>query len=537
MIKKLLIALVLAFPFVQVQSQNVNLSWGSDISSETNVLKILGKTETGHYALTNRKKKFFLEHFSGAAMTRDFTTELEFREEDGRKSELANIFYLDGQLSLFTVAYDKPNKDYHIYGYLLNEKGQITGTRKDIITVHVDKGRRRGKFSIELSRDRTKMLVLHSAPHKIKSSVWEWKVNMNVLSYDLQSIKTMSETFSLKEEKDYVNISNFIIDNSATVWMAVRQVGWSREHGMEITKSMTIYQYDPTNGFELVTIPVDIGDKKASSIGLATDPDGNLVGGGFYTERNPRGLFKYEGLGGSYFFRVNRQASELENVRLEAFGPEFAGRILSERKADKGKLVPNAFVPRQIIPRTDGGAVMVAEYYTVTITTDRATRQTTYYHGPLAVVSLNPDGKIDWVRALPKNQYYVKTETTIGIGLFAGGFAIGFGYWLSLSKDKTVYHSYMLAVKDDKLQFIYNDNPKNLEVEHTRDTNPLRGFKGAVPVAVEIDGSGNVSKDILREKDRSEVVLRPKIHYQEDYGDILIFGSKRSKDKFGVIQY
>lgn len=537
MIQKLLCALILALPFSQVWSQDVDLSWGEDISSETNILKILGETETGHYALTNRKKKFFVEHFSGATMTRDFTTQLEFREEDGRKSELANIFYLDGQLSLFTVAYDKPNKDYHIYGYLLDEKGKMTGPRQDIITVHVDKGRRRGKFEIKISQDRTKMVVMHSAPHKIKSGIWEWKVKMNILSYDLQSIKTVSETFSLKEDRDYVDISNFIIDNRATVWMAVRQIGWMKGQNMEVTKSMTIYQYDPTNGFEGVTIPVDIGDKRASSIGLATDPEGNLVGGGFYSERNPKGIIKYEGLAGSYFFRIDREASELENVRLEAFGPEFAGQILKEKKAEKGKLVPNAFVPRHIIPRTDGGVVMVAEYYTVTVVTDRTTRRTTYYHGPLAVVSLNPDGKIEWVKAIPKSQYYVKTQTTIGLGIFGVGFGFGFSYWLDLSKDQTVYHSFMLAIKDDKLHFIYNDNPKNLEISHTRDTNPLRGYKNSAPFAVEVDGSGNISKDILKEKDRSEVVLRPGIHYQENYGDIIIYGSKRSKDKFGLVQY
>jgi hypothetical protein len=516
----------------------VDLTWGDDIDGETNVLKILGLTETGHYALTNRRKDFFVEHFSGATMTRDFTTELEFREENGLKSELANIFYLDGQLVLLTVAYDRPNKVYNIYGYLLDEKGKISSDRKDIITVEVDKGKRRGEFDIKLSRDRSKILVLHTAPHREKAGVWTWELNGNILSSSLQSIKTFKESVDLKDEEDYLSISNFVVGNDATVYIAVRQVGWERSERLHVTRSMFLYQYAPTNGFELKLIPLEIGDKRASSVGLAFTPEGDLVGGGFYSERNQTGLARYEGLVGSYFFRVGHENGEVEKVKTAEFGKEFAGQILKEKKADKGKLVPNAFIPRQVIPRTDGGAVMIAEFYTVTVTRNRNTINTRYYHGPLAIVNLNANGTIDWVKALPKMQIYTRVQTVlVGIGGWSGGLSFGFDYWISLSKDKTVYHSYLLAVKNDELHFIYNDNPKNTEIVHTRETNILNGYNGAVPVAVKIDGEGNITKELLAEKDRKEVVLRPKISFQEDYGDIIIFGNKKKKDKFGLIQY
>ena len=522
---------------VGASGQDIDLMWGEDVSSETSVLKVLGRTETGHYALTNRKKNFFIEHFSGVTMARDFTTQLEFEDVGGLKTELADVLYLDGQLSLLTVAFDKKVKQYHIYGYLLDEKGRISGAGQKILTAQVDKGKRRGKFEIAHSRDGSKILVLHSAPHRQARSNWNWEVNMVLLSSQLEPIKEISESFPLANEQDDFDVNNFIVSNAGDVYMAVRKIGFDPASRMTVTKEMTIYQYSPFNGFEVDQVRVDIGDKRASAIGLALDPDGNLVGGGFYSERNPRGLVRYEGLAGSYFFRLDREASAVSSVRLQEFGPDFAGKIVRERAAERGNLVPNVFIPRHIIPRYDGGALMVAEYYTEEVIFTRGTRTTTYTHGPLAVVNLNPEGAIDWVQVIPKNQVFQKVESAVGMTPFVWGVPVGYGYWINMSKDKTVYHSFMMGVKEDKIFLFYNDNPRNVAITHNRDTRILNGWKGAVPVTVMIDGVGELSKEVLREKDRSEVVLRPKIHFQENYGDITIYGNKRKKDKFGLLTY
>ena len=76
---RLVVFSVLCATTFTAAAQKANLSWSEDISSETQILKILGRSENGHYALANRKKDFFIEHFSGAGMTREFTTELEFK--------------------------------------------------------------------------------------------------------------------------------------------------------------------------------------------------------------------------------------------------------------------------------------------------------------------------------------------------------------------------------------------------------------------------------------------------------------------------
>ena len=119
-----------------------------------------------------------------------------------------------------------------------------------------------------------------------------------------------------------------------------------------------------------------------------------------------------------------------------------------------------------MIPREDGGAVFTAEYYSVTVSGDRNAETTVYHHGPVIAASVNAKGDLDWGHAIPKNQIYRKRP--IGIGGAIGWF--GSSFWFSLSKDQTVYHSYLLGISEGSLNFIYNDHPDNIKITHNRNT-------------------------------------------------------------------
>ena len=362
---------------------------------------------------------------------------------------------------------------------------------------------------------------------------------MKVLTSGLYILTEMSETFPLKEDKDYIDVNNYVIDNNGGVYVAIRRVGWNKALKLAVTTDMAVYMYDPSNGFEVRKIPVDIENKSISSIALEIDPEGNLVGGGFYGERVTRGLFKYEGIKGTYFIKIDRVEEEVVEKTLEPFNKELTAQILTEKQAAKGKLVTNHFVPRKIILREDGGMVLIAEYYTVIRREDSRGRVTiTYTHGPLIVANLNGEGKIDWVRSIPKMQVYVKAQAMAGLSF--GGISFTFSVdWFGFNPNKhlAVYHSFLTGISEEDLYLVYNDHAKNIELEHFRDTKMLNGYAKAVPISIKIDGNGKMTKEILRDKDRSEVVLRPGIYHQETYDHVIIFGTRKKQDKFGLITF
>ncbi|MFK7969617.1 MAG: hypothetical protein AB8F95_04580 [Bacteroidia bacterium] len=527
------------------------IDWGDDIETNKLVAKFVGETEDGHYALAYKSKFFYLEKYEGSSQKLAWSTKLELPMMNGKKTKMGNVYLMEDQIILFTYQYLKSEKKYNVYGYTLGEKGKIPTEHTDILSTTVEKKSRQGDFYIKLSRDKSKMLLIHAAPYKKPKGKDndKWVVNMRVLTPSLFTIKEMEEEFPIQEERDYYSVSSYVISNEGGVYVAVRKTGWDRKRKLTITKEMNVYMYDPSNGFEVRKIPVDLGPKSASSILLDIDRDGNLVGGGFYGERTPRGLFKYEGIKGSYYIKINRVSEQVEVVNTEDFSTEFTAQILKEKSAAKGRLVPNNFIPRKIILREDGGAVFIAEYYVYTSSSSgggggyntrtgasgggtpaQITEQ--WLHGPIVVASISPEGKQEWVRAIPKNQFYSITRSSF----FNFG---GTNLWINIptNKNKIVYHSMIIGVSEAGIHLIYNDNPKNVNLKHFRDTKRLIGYTKAVPVSVTISPEGEVEKEILADRDRKEVVLRPKIFFQDDYGYVLIYGNKRKKDKFGKITF
>ncbi|WNJ16992.1 hypothetical protein [Pontibacter sp. G13] len=513
--------------------QLAEINWGAEIPSDNQILKVIGHTQTGHYALAYKRKKFFVEYYDGPQSQLKTSREIEFPKMKGIESELANIFLMDGELILFTAVQDKRNKTWDFYGYTLDNQGRIQSEGKHLLHAPYQKRSLSGDFNFTLSRDRSKVLIWHSARHK--NAEKQWVVNMKLVGADLSVIKEFSEQINMKEAKDRVAISDFFVEDGGGVYMAAQQRRLVK--GIWTTTEFNIYQYEPSNGFQKREIHIDFGELRATSVVLSADETGNLIGSGFYSRKSRGGIGGYDGIAGTYFIRIDKFSGKVLTKNTSEFGSEFAGTILKAKKAEKGKLVPNYFYPKEIVPRADGGAVMFAEMYIAEVTSNNGLMATiAHNYGPIIVANVNPDGTIEWVKSIPKMQTSVEPRLNIGAFFPGAGLSFGFSFWIRLSKDPTVYHSFMVGMETDKIYLMYNDNLKNINIQHFRDTKPLQDRNGVVPVVVEIGPDGGMVKDNF-DRDKQQVVLRPGVAYQVGYGEVIIYGSRRKADKFGVAYF
>lgn len=524
-----LLFLASIFTLPTLSAQEVNIEWGDRVELKEKVFEVLGENSNGIYTVGGKGKKFFLENFDSKTYAKKFSKELIIKQEDGLKTELAKMLILDENLIMLTYALDKDAKATRVYGYLLDKQGKPTSKRIDILTSYFEKKSRAGYQDIRVSRDRSKLLVCNST--YTKKGEEAYNIDLTLYSSNLEPIKETSTKVNITEDTD-IEISNFFVENDGSFFMAVSEL--DRIKGDWVTKRFWVYSYMPFNGFEGQKLPVDLDNKTATSIALTSDLDGNLIGAGFYGEQFKTGLGRRDGLAGSYFIKIDPKENEILTSSIEEFPTQFTAKVLKEKKAAKGKLIPNFFTPLEIISKGDGGAVMVAEYYHVFLTNNN--RTTTYQHGPLAIVDIDPEGNINWVRSLPKNQIFSKTDPAIGLGGFFGGFSLSFTYSFSIYESQTVYHSALFGVNKDKLIVLYNDHPKNQEIEHFRDTKALKGYLGSVPVVVEIDADGNMEKSLL-EGGKAEVVLRPGVSLQVKSGETLLYGTRKRHEKMGRLTY
>ena len=527
------ISILILFLFAQtflIAQDDIGIEWGEKIDLKEKIFDIIGENSDGIYTVGGKGKAYFLEHFDSKTFSKKYSKEIIVKEEDGLKTELAKMLMLDGNLIQLTYVVDKDAKEVRVYGYLLDNQGKARSERKTILTSSFEKKSRAGYQDIRVSRDRSKLLVCNSTYYKKEGEYYQ--IDFTLFSSDLEPIKETQTQVPLENEDADIDISNFFVENDGSFFMALSEQ--ERVKGVYVTKKFWIYSYMPFNGFELQKLPVEIKDKTATSIALTSDLDGNLIGAGFYGEKYNAGIFKGNGLAGSYYVKIDPKQNKVLVSNMQEFPTEFTAQVLKEKKANKGKLIPNLFYPMEIIGKSNGGAVMMAEYYYEFW--NSRNRTTTYTHGPLAIVDINPQGEINWVRAIPKNQVYVEPQLTLGLGLFSGGLSLTFVYSFTLFESQTVFHSALFGVHGDKLYVMYNDNPKNSEIEHFRDTNKLIGYKKSVPVVIEIDPEGNMKKDLV-ERGKSEVVLRPGVSLQVRQGETLLYGTRKKEEKMGRITY
>jgi|GEM_PF-1911672 len=521
-----IITLLLLCAFSLANAQDLDVQWGEEIDSRTKILRIIGQTDNGHYALAFRSEKYYIEYYEGETRKQQFSTQLKMPTEERTRTELKDIFYVDGALRLFTWAYLRSTKEMALFGYILDEKGNIQGTGTKLLSTVVEKRGRRGFFNLRVSRDQTKIFAAHSAPYRKNKADKTWQIHALLLTSDLETLIDIDEKLPLKEGRDRIQIADFHITEGTTVYIAAQWIGMYR--GSRISRQFKIFQYDPSNGFEKREYTLDGDNRMATSISISSDADGNMLGAGFYSERNA-GFFNYEGIAGLYFVRIDRTQEAVTAYTMEPFSRDLAAALLPAWQVNRGHLVPNLFVPRNMIVREDGGVILTAEYSFETF--DAQARIRTFVNGPILAASINPEGLIDWMYAIPKNQVFSRSEGGLLVGILNATGAI---------QDGRMYHSFLMGLGDDgSMHFIYNDHPKNITLRRFRDTRRMTNFKRAALVSVTVDKHGHIKKEILADKDRSEVIFRPKISHQlpDHYDKVIVYGNRRKMDKFGIISF
>ena len=155
-----------------------------------------------------------------------------------------------------------------------------------------------------------------------------------------------------------------------------------------------------------------------------------------------------------------------------------------ERKNDYE--APNLKV-RNVLIEADGGIFIaceeqfvVANYYTSSTGMSYYTYE--YYYEDMLGVKINPAGKFEWLRKIPKRQVGTRGRGTMSFKLIS---------------DASGYY------------FLYLDNLKNMELsEEEVPKKHVDGFGGQVVVS-KLDGKGVLSKDLLFDTREEEIMIFP----------------------------
>ena len=166
-----------------------------------------------------------------------------------------------------------------------------------------------------------------------------------------------------------------------------------------------------------VKTPVVLEGKIQSDLGIYLDTaNQSLQLTGFYSEK------KSTSAAGIAVYTMPLSDPSKYNVAFTAFPKALLAKIIGERASERTKEVED-FVVNRIVPRSDGGILLIAEcfyiekqpYNNYTSGIQGAAPQPTiirsvYNYDEVLVISIEPDSKIDWWQVITKNQNSVNDE-------------------------------------------------------------------------------------------------------------------------------
>ena len=331
------------------------------------------------------------------------------------------------------------------------------------------------------------------------------------------------------ESKLYTSIK-FEVDNNGNAYLLGKRFF---EKERDLVKKRPNYEYIleayTEKGEKVDRYQLNDKLKLITDLTFEVNNKNEIICTGFYTNKtnSVRGFGSTESIQGIVFFNVNNNEKRVEEKTFSKFDLDFitineterARRVAQKQDNDNNASNDPALYSydfRDVILRSDGGAVIIAEqFYVEEINRsvnnfnrgfNNQTFQNTsiYNYNEVIVVNIRPDGSIQWANSVPK-------------------------YQSSTNVNSRRYLSFQNANIGDKIYLIFNEERNVLE-----GANSLFKNQNALAMA-ELDKSGTLSIYMIGDNDDLQSIIIPTLTKQISRKELLIYGVDRNKFRIGRI--
>ena len=509
------------------------VEWSDEMKEPNNsfLSKIISQDEDGFYVLrrqaattiTSGAPKIFIEHYDrNMRLKRSEKIDLRYQKKD-RKFE--DVIMLGREIYLLTSFHNQKHKSNYLFAQKISKRLVLSQKIIKIGEVPTRSVMKEGGFGYHISKDSSKILVYNNLPYK-KGEPEQFA--FNVYNSDFEQLWNKKVRLPYKDEK--FTVEEYRIDNNGNVYLmgVVFLEGRTKNRKGNPNYQYSILAYT-NEGEEKEEYKIKLDEQFITDLTFRVGNDGNLVCSGFYSDR---GTFSIKG---TYFFRIDSKSKEIFNKNIKAFDIDFLTSNLTDRRAEKLKKAVASgddnkapelyeYDLDELILRSDGGALLIAEQYYVErrenfnnfYSASRFSRSNVgnrfyyeYYYNDIIIVNIKPNGEIEWTSRIPKRQQ------TINDG----------GY----------YSSYSRSIVRDKIYFIYNENRRNFGEDGRR----LYNFDGrnSIIALSEVNQNGEVKTYPLASNRDAQVITRPKVCKQIGKKEMIIYGEIGRNFRFGSLKF
>lgn len=487
--------------------QNVNITWGNNIPSQKRSKYSLLHEASDKSILiqhTDKKRRMFLEKYSndGYSLVSSNQIDLTLIKNSNKKSDrlsFEKIYVMKDAVFVFASNYNKEVDLFSIYAKIYDFDGNELSNWKKLESVSASSSRRRGEYDVEISHDKTKLLIKHTVYTKRK----ELEERYSYSVFDLELIQIFKKEVKIKKESKKDDVSTFgeKVSNSGSVFFFSR-----------FNDEITLYRLsesdaNETDADDLIKYKLDFDKKDILDIAnFVRESDNSVIVTGFYSDKNNK---KNYGISGVVYVVMDDKSLEETLSKTSSFSEEFLKNYISSKRIRKGKGISTSFDLRSLIIKNNGDAVLIAEnrYVTKHCTRDQKTGHETctytYHFDQLMVIGISGDGVLTFATNLDKYA---------GVGN-------------SLSE----IVSYSVLPTNDGVIIFYNGHYKDFR-EGDKKTRSFPGYKKGVLVKAFISNTGEISKEAIVRHKEAKLIVYPRyaLTTSDKRGVIMLCNYKRN---------
>jgi len=401
---------------------------------------------------------------------------------DDKDVDFGNMLYASNKFFFCTEQRDKKAKKFTCSIIPVDYNGKAGKVEKVATIQYTEKDDAPSEVIWQMSEDTSKLLVATIADDN--NDDLKTKVSINV--YDNQLSKQWAKGFTLPYTQEQVTPKNWTITNDGRVYLLAKVYDGSRKK--ESKKSgderkpayqMVLFLFDGTSDKPKESI-LSFEKKFVTDVTFKLNHDNDLSCVGFYAN-DTKGVIK-----GVFFVRIDGKTGAVVNASQKEIPAADLENLDTEKDRSGEKGLDSDYTFGKLILRDDGGVLVTAEKQYITVhTSSSGTSMRTYtiYHNDeLFVTSVSPDGKIEWLKVVPKKQQ--------------GG--------------TRMFNGYSTMVSGSNVYILYNDDEDNIKLPLNHKAKGLSSFKDAAAALVTISSEGKASRrQIFDSKADADALMVP----------------------------
>jgi hypothetical protein len=515
--KRTLLILLIFYTFLS-KAQEYRVQWGNEekIPRKSILKDVLAYDREHFYTLRYYydKEQYQIEKYSHRFQKEAFYDIP--KETSGGVKNYEFAFQVADILYIFSSVINVERGKDELYMEKLNKKSMTIAeapAKLGSISIPKTKSRVVGQYGYSISRDSSKILIYYSMPPIL--DVPE-RFILAVFNQKMEAL--WAEDISMTHMSIGFFAENFLIDDAGTVIVKGRKYFLDSLKSCDDYDLKQIYKHHiavyQNQGKEVFEVEIDSDDKHLFEMKVAIDLSNQLICAGFYSDSTNCTL------DGSYFIKIDIPSKSIVRYNYEALPESFRlieyqnNGIYSKRllKLYESKL-------RDLIPKSDGSAILIAEQYypqeyllSTRISCDGINYRptSTYFHNDILLVNISESGSIEWTNKIAKRQ-------------------------LSLN-DRGFFNSFAIMVKDNTLNFIFNEHNDNLKpVSGQLRTMFYKDKTNSHVALVSVDLMGKRKRTTLYFGNKYQILTIPKLSKQLAYNKLVIFGERRKVHRYAFL--